>query len=100
MERLDLQNVLETILGSKNVYFQPPKKSQIEYPCIIYSLNKFGGKRANNKRYTSETRYNLVLIDSNPDSLFFKPLSELVYCAFDRSYVADNLNHFSFNITI
>lgn len=100
MDRLQLHEILKGILGSNHVYFQAPGKSLMVYPAILYSLKKFSGKSANNKRYTEDTSYNLILIDPNPDSLFFKPLCELPYCAFDRSYVADNLNHFSFVITI
>jgi len=34
--RLELQEVLESLLGSRNVYFQPPLNLKMNYPCIIY----------------------------------------------------------------
>ena len=100
MDRVDLQNLFESILHSNNVYFQPPVKQSMNYPAIRYSLLKIGGKRANNKRYTKETGYNILLIDPNPDSLFVEPLLQLPFCKFDRYYVSENLNHFSFTIII
>jgi len=30
--RLELQNLLENILGSRNVYFQPPENLKLNYP--------------------------------------------------------------------
>lgn len=100
MDRLELQTVFETILGSENVYFQAPGKQSMKYPAIKYNLSRMDGKRANNKRYTEETTYNVILIDPDPESQFIKPLLELPYCKFDRAYVADNLNHTSFTIII
>ena len=100
MDRIGLQTIFEEILGSENVYFQAPVKRAMSYPAIKYSLYKLGGKKANNKNYTKEVAYNVILIDPNPESLFIEPLLQLPYCKFDRSYVSDNLNHFSFIITI
>lgn len=100
MDRLELQTVFETILRSENVYFQPPVSTSMKYPAIRYELKNIGGKRANNHRYTNETVYQVILIDKNPESQFVQSLLELPYCKFDRAYKAENLNHFSFTITI
>ena len=35
--RLELQTKFENILGSRNVYFQPPASVQMRYPAIVYS---------------------------------------------------------------
>ena len=35
--RLNLQDKLEEVLGSKQVYFQPPESLKLKYPCIVYS---------------------------------------------------------------
>lgn len=37
--RIDFQHLLEEILGSPHVYFQPPATVKLEYPAIIYSLD-------------------------------------------------------------
>lgn len=36
--RLELQNKLEELLGSRHVYFQPPESVKMEYPAIKYSM--------------------------------------------------------------
>lgn len=37
--RIDLQYLLENILGSRHVYFQPPETVKMNYPAIVYSLD-------------------------------------------------------------
>ena len=102
MDRLALQALLESILGSDHVYFQPPSNVTMEYPAIRYSFTKIDGKHANNKRYTGEWVYQLIFItkDPNPESIINKKLMALTYCKFDRAYKSDNLHHFVYSITI
>ena len=38
-DRLILHDELITLLGSSNVYFQPPTSIKMNYPCIIYKLD-------------------------------------------------------------
>ena len=49
--RTDLQKKLEEILGSRNVYFQPPTNTMIQYPAIVYSLKRKESKFADNAKY-------------------------------------------------
>ena len=39
--RLELQNKLEELLGSRHVYFQPPESVKMEYPAIKYSMTTY-----------------------------------------------------------
>ena len=39
--RLQLHEELCSVLGSRNVYFQPPETIKLTYPCIIYSKYVF-----------------------------------------------------------
>ena len=96
--RLDLQTKLENILGSRNVYFQPPPSVKLKYPAIVYSRNRVNSTYANNVAYRNMTLYDVSLIDKNPDSPFIEKILALPYCSHDRSYTADNLNHDVFNI--
>lgn len=96
--RLDLQSRLEAILGSDNVYFQPPSSGIMKYPCIVYDLNKFDDFYANNKLYYNEKRYQVTLIDENPDNSFVDVIKELPKCSFDRHFISDNLHHYVFNL--
>ncbi len=98
-KRIELQYLLETILESKNVYFQPPSSIQMKYPAIVYSLNDINSVNANNNAYLLNHSYEIIVIDRNPDSKIPDKLSQLPYCNFSRFYTADNLNHYAFNIT-
>ncbi len=91
--RLDLQNKLEELLGSKNVHYQPPENLKIEYPAIKYSMRKITNNHANNKKYLKSNSYDIIVIDKKPDNLVINKILELPYSSFDRHYVSDNLNH-------
>lgn len=93
--RLELQRELETLLGSRNVYFQSPKSGSMKYPCIRYSLSDIDHKRANNRIYGSINKYEVIIMDLDPDSeIHTKLLEHFQTCSFERFYVSDNLNHF------
>ena len=94
----ELQELLENILESNHVYFQPPPSVKINYPAIIYSLDDIDNKRANNILYRTKRKYLITLIDLDPDSEFIDKLNELPMCSFDRTYKSDNLNHFVFSL--
>lgn len=96
--RLDLQTELERLLGSRNVYFQPPSSVRMQYPAIVYSRKDVDGRFANDKIYRKLPCYEMILIDKNPDSTFVDKLLDLQYCSFDRHYESDNLNHDVFTI--
>lgn len=96
--RLDLQNLLENLLGSRNVYFQPPPSFQMKYPCIIYKRNDRNIDHANNTPYHSRKRYQVTVVDQDPDSSIPDKVAELSTASFDRHFVADNLNHDVYNI--
>lgn len=92
-QRLELHELLKNILGSGNVYFQPPPSVAINYPCIIYKRDYLDTKFAGNKPYKQKKRYQITVIDRNPDSLIPDKIAALPMCVFDRHYPADNLNH-------
>lgn len=96
--RLTLQTKLEEILGSRNVYFQPPASVKLQYPAIVYSRKDIENRSANNAVYTQSPSYEVIVIDKNPDSEIVNRVSALPLCRFDRHYTADNLNHDVFTI--
>ena len=96
--RLELQALLESVLGSKNVYFHPPESVKLVYPCIVYKLSRYGINYASNKPYIIGKHYAVTIIDRSPVSEIPDKVSRLMCCAFDRHYTADNLNHWAFNI--
>lgn len=97
--RIDLQNKLETILNSRNVYFQPPSTINISYPAIIYELDKIDTFRADNKHYKLNNKYTVTLIHKNPDNdVVEKILMTFDYCSLNKTYSSDNLHHYVFEI--
>lgn len=92
-QRLDLQSLLETLLGSGNVYFQPPANVQMQYPCIVYKRDDIRAAFADNRPYRLTKRYMVTVIDKDPDSVIPDKLSALPLCRFNRFFTADNLNH-------
>jgi hypothetical protein len=98
-QRIALQDLLETILGSTHVYFQPPSKLVMSYPCIVYSLSDISASFGDNKPYSLTKKYTVISIDRDPDSLVPMKLAALPQSSFSSYYVADNLNHNAFEIT-
>lgn len=96
--RLELQSILKDILGSNNVYFQPPNGLQIQYPCIVYLRDDAKTEFANDKPYSNTKRYQVTVIDRNPDSDIPDKVALLPMCSFNRFYTADNLNHDVFTL--
>lgn len=91
--RLELQSKLEELLGSSNVYYQPPASKDMSYPAIVYTKSRIETDKANNSTYAKRTSYDITVIDKRPDNPVIDKLLELPYCSFDRHYTADNLNH-------
>ena len=91
--RLELQTKLEELLGSRNVYYQPPESVKMEYPAIVYSKNDIRTTRANDAVYSKRTQYSLIVISKKPDEPVIDKLLSIPYCSYDRPYKSDNLNH-------
>lgn len=100
MDRLELQAILEEVLGSKEVYFQPPANVRMRYPAIVYDRLKIDKKTADNIPYLLATAYSVTLIDPDPDSRFVMELAKLPRCSYERHYIADNLHHDMYTIYI
>jgi hypothetical protein len=97
--RLELHDEFIDILESRTdtesrVYFQPPESLKMKYPCIRYSKSAPDIKRANNGIYQYTSKYEVIVIDSDPDSdISDKILKHFPMCRLERTYIADNLNH-------
>lgn len=91
--RTDLQATLERILGSRNVYYQPPESVKISYPAIVYSRSDIDSKYANDKTYLHTNQYEIIVIDKRPNNIAIEAILELPCCGYDRHYTADNLHH-------
>ncbi len=96
--RVDFQTILEGILGTRNVYFQPPANVQMQYPCIVYKRDNAQTRFAGNFPYRYTKRYMVTFIGQDPDSEVPDKLAALPMAIFDRHYAANNLNHDVFSI--
>lgn len=92
--RLQLHEELCDILGSRNVYFQPPESMKIKYPAIIYRIVDRDDLRADDRRYRGLDTYELLHITRDPDSdTPYKILERIQYSSSERPYTKDNLHH-------
>lgn len=93
-DRLSLHDLLVSLLGSPNVYFQPPSKLSLDYPCIIYKLDDIDNVHANDRKYLRTRRYLVTVVDKNPDTIIPDKILDLPYSSFEDNFVNDNLNHY------
>jgi hypothetical protein len=96
--RLDLQTLLQEVLGTENVYFQPPDNLQMQYPCIVYQRYMAKTEFADNNPYNVVDRYQVTVIDPDPDSAIPSRVSALPMCIKNRFFVVNNLNHDVFSL--
>ena len=96
--RLELQTLLEGLLGTSNVHFQPPPNIQMKYPAIVYELDDIHTDFADNRPYYSEKRYQVTVIDRDPDSGIPNKIAMLPKNSFNRFFVANGLNHTVFTL--
>lgn len=97
-QRLDLHVVLTGVLGTSNVYFQPPASVQMVYPCIVYKWDNAKTEFAGNNPYANYKRYMVTVIDRNPDSGIPDKVAELPTCIVNRIFTKDNLHHSVFTL--
>ena len=91
--RIRLQKELEYILGSRNVYYQPPESIKLKYPAIIYSRSDIDNTFADNNVYKQDYAYEVTVIDYDPDSDIVKKMSLFPKTNFNRHFTSNNLNH-------
>jgi hypothetical protein len=98
MDQGQIQSLLEEILGTSNVYFQPPESVKMAYDAIVYHRDLANTSFADNKPYRRKKRYSVTVISQDPNSSVPDKIADLPMCTFERFFTADNLNHDVFNI--
>ena len=73
-QRLDFSEELRAVLGSDNVYFNPPEGFKLKYPCIIYEIDDIMSLKANDRNYHNYVAYSVMVIDTDPDSKIYESL--------------------------
>lgn len=100
-QRKDLHRVLVGLMAPEeagNVYFQPPPSVSIQYPAIIYSRDSATTEFADDIPYTYTKRYQVTVIDQDPDSEIPDKVAQLPRCLFSRHFKVNNLNHDVFSL--
>lgn len=101
VRRRALNAILIELLGSKNVYFQPPSDVLIKYPCFIYNQSPIYTITADDKKYLYMGHYSLTYIDSNVEramAMKMKILDSFEHISFERAFTSENLNHDVYNL--
>lgn len=91
--RLDLQDVLAALQEGVSVYFQPPENVSMQYPAIVYNRDFQYAAYADNALYSRKTRYQVTVIDPDPDSLIPDLVAALPLARYVRHFTTANLNH-------
>lgn len=94
--RLELHEVLLDLVD--HVYFQPPSGHLMQFPCITYIRDNDSTQYADNELYRHAKRYQVTVIDRDPDTELADKVQSLRYCSFERSFPADDLNHYVFSL--
>lgn len=100
--RMELHQILKEMVSSDEdeqfVYHQPPNGLKMQYPCIVYMMDDVRTQHADNQPYRSTKRYQITVIDRDPDSAIPDKVATLPMSDFDRKFAADNLNHTVYNV--
>lgn len=96
--RLILHEELVAILGTRNVYYQPPESIKMKYPAIVYVRSDIDNTFANNEVYNQSHKYHVTVIDGDPDSEIVNKMSKFKTAKFVRHFATTGLNHDVFSI--
>lgn len=94
--RLQLHDLLIEMVS--DVYFQPPSNIQMQFPCILYVRDDSHSEFADNRPYLQAKRYQVTVVDRNPDSPLPDLVEDLPLCRFERRFATDELNHWVYNV--
>lgn len=93
-DRQILRDKLLKFFTEDQLYFSPPEKVRLTYPCLIYNKTGYEIDNANNTSYKEHTIFNVTYITRNPDD--DKPLEmkrALKNCKILSHETIDNLYH-------
>jgi hypothetical protein len=91
--RLELHSLLSGLQEGVHVYFQPPDNVTMLYPAIVYNRDYQSTTFADNLRYAFRRRYQITVIDRDPDSLIPDEVSALPMSKYVRHFTTEGLNH-------
>lgn len=80
------------------MYFQQPPSKDMVYPCIVYNQQDENVVHATNRPYRRVKKYQVTVIDRNPDSAIPDRIGALPLCVFNRFFTTDGLNHYVYDL--
>ena len=100
LRSMELQQKLEDLLGTTNVYFQPGPDVELNFPCIVYNRITAYQPKANDYTYLFRPGYEVTYINRDePDPDILERIARQFRCThYDRHFVTDNLHHDVFTI--
>jgi hypothetical protein len=90
-QQAELQTLLKSLADT--VYFQPPPNTQMSYPAIVYELDAIDTTFANNLPYNRTKRYQVTIMDTDPEGVTSDKVGALPMSSFARRFVADGIVH-------
>lgn len=97
--RIELDKKLRAYYNPARVFYQPPESVKLTYPCVLYWLDSYEQRFADDKTYLGKCRYHLRFITKDPDDeRILGVLSHLQLIKLDNFYTADNLNHYDYTV--
>lgn len=96
--REELNEKFVEMQGSRNVYFQPDSNISMKYPAIVYEMDGQSATFADNSPWRRKDRYQVTLIDRNPDVPVRRKVETLAECVFIRTFVMNGLNHYVYSL--
>ena len=94
--RAELSEILKALCA--NVYFQPPTGTKLKYPCIIYDLETFDVRHADNAKYTLHDKYQVTYITRDPDDFVKYQIEQLNMCSAGHFFISENLYHYPYTL--
>jgi hypothetical protein len=91
--RLTLHQTLVDILGSGNVYYNPPESQKLNFPCIVYNLSYIEQVHADNKKYLDYTTYKITVISKIPDHPAIREILNLPMTKFSANFTKNGYYH-------
>ena len=93
--RIEFDNLLKAILGSDNVYFQPPESMKLEYPCIIYNFATDDIDYADDEIYLLRHKYTIryIALPKDFDGPTKDRITKLLKVPCTQTYASSGLYH-------
>lgn len=93
--RTEFDKWLRKILGSNNVYFQPPESKKLEFPCIVYNISSHDVDYADDKIYQLRHKYvvRYVAYPKDFDGPMKENLARELNVPIQQIYAQDGLYH-------